>query len=162
NTSSLPANTVYGLAIDGDGRVWAATDGGGLARVVDAAAAPDAIEFEVLARADGLTSDTLYGVVPDARGDVWLSGNAGLMRFNPKTHAVKTFHREHGLQGEEFSFGAYYRLHDGRICFGGAGGFNIFDPTALTENATAPRTALTSVEVLGVRVEGGAPSWQRD
>ena len=162
NPSSLPANTVYALAIDVDGRVWAATDGGGLARVVDAAASPDAVEFEVLTRADGLTSDTLYGIVPDARGRVWLSGNAGLMRLDPTTRAVKTYHREHGLQGEEFSFGASFRLRDGRICFGGPGGFNIFDPAALSENGAAPRTALTSVEVLGVRVEGGTPSWLRD
>src|SRR5262249_40261843 len=108
--SSLPSNTVYGLAVDADGNVWAATDGGGLARVVDPGAAPEQIEFEVLSRADGLTSDTLYGVVPDARGRLWLSGNAGLMRLDPKTRALKTYHREHGLQGEEFAFGAYFRL----------------------------------------------------
>ena len=66
------------------------------------------------------------------QGRLWLSGNAGLMRYDPATHAVKTFHREHGLQGEEFNFGAYYRLRDGRLCFGGPGGFNIFDPARLT------------------------------
>ncbi len=60
-----------------------------------------------VARRQGLSSDTLYGIVPDARGDLWLSGNAGLMRFDPATGAVKTYHREHGLQGEEFAFGAH-------------------------------------------------------
>ncbi|HJR69884.1 MAG TPA: ATP-binding protein, partial [Gammaproteobacteria bacterium] len=161
NPSSLPANTVYGLAVDADGRVWAATTGG-LARVVDPAAAPDAIEFQVLSRADGLSSDTLYGVVPDARGRLWLSGNAGLMRLDAATGAIKTYHREHGLQGEEFSFGAYFRLRDGRVAFGGGGGFNIFDPATLTENTQPPRVVLTNVDVLGVRAAGATPFWQRD
>jgi signal transduction histidine kinase/ligand-binding sensor domain-containing protein/DNA-binding response OmpR family regulator len=161
NPKSLPANTVYGLAIDADGHVWAATTGG-LARVSDPAAAPEAIEFQVLSSADGLSSDALYGVVPDGRGRVWLSGNAGLMRLDPTTGAIKTYHREHGLQGEEFSFGAYSRLRDGRVAFGGPGGFNIFDPATLTENTQAPRVALTNVDVLGVRAAGATPFWLRD
>jgi signal transduction histidine kinase/ligand-binding sensor domain-containing protein/CheY-like chemotaxis protein/HPt (histidine-containing phosphotransfer) domain-containing protein len=161
NPSTLPANTVYALAVDQDGHVWAATDGG-LARVVDPAAAPESIEFKVLSRAEGLSSDVLYGVVPDARGRLWLSGNAGLMRLDPESGAVKTYHREHGLQGEEFSFGAYFRLRDGRVCFGGPGGFNIFDPAALSENQQPPRVALTNVDVLGVRAAGETPFWLRD
>ncbi|HUQ52207.1 MAG TPA: two-component regulator propeller domain-containing protein, partial [Gammaproteobacteria bacterium] len=162
DASSLPSNTVYGLAVDQDGGVWVATDAGGLARVVDPTAAPDKIKFRILSRADGLSSDTLYGIVPDARGRLWLSGNAGLMRLDPATGSVKTYHREHGLQGEEFSFGAYFRLRDGRVAFGGSGGFNIFDPAALSENAEPPRIALTNVDVLGVRAAGATPFWLRD
>jgi signal transduction histidine kinase/ligand-binding sensor domain-containing protein/CheY-like chemotaxis protein/HPt (histidine-containing phosphotransfer) domain-containing protein len=162
DASTLPSNTVYALAVDQDGRVWVATDGGGLARIVDADAPPDEIEFKVLARGDGLSSDTLWGIVPDARGQLWLSGNAGLMRFDPETGAIKTYHRERGLQGEEFSFGAHYRLRDGRVAFGGPGGFNIFDPATLSENGEPPRVALTNVEVLGVRAAGETPFWLRN
>jgi len=160
--STLPSNTIYALAVDDDGRVWVATDAGGLARVVDPEAEPDAIQFQVLSRADGLSSDTLYGIVPDARGALWLSGNAGLMRLDPGTGAIKTYHREHGLQGEEFSFGAHFRLRDGRVAFGGPGGFNIFDPAALSENGEPPRVVLTNVDVLGARADGATPFWERD
>ena len=66
NPSTLPANTVYALAVDGNGRVWIATDGGGLARVVDPRQRPSAMEFQVLSRADGLRATPLYGIVPDA------------------------------------------------------------------------------------------------
>ncbi len=120
------------------------------------------IRFELLSRADGLSNDTVYGIVPDAAGNLWISGNSGLARLNPKTREIKTFHREHGLQGEEFAFGAYYRLRDGRVCFGGPGGFNIFDPARLTENRQAPRLALTGVEVLGVRAQTAVPFWLTD
>ena len=75
----------------------------------------------------------MYGVQSDSQGRIWLSGDAGLMRFDPDSHAVKTYHREQGLQGEEFQSNADHRLRDGRLCFGGPGGFNIFDPAHLTQ-----------------------------
>jgi signal transduction histidine kinase/CheY-like chemotaxis protein/HPt (histidine-containing phosphotransfer) domain-containing protein len=84
------------------------------------------------------------------------------MRFDPETHAVKTYHREHGLQGEEFDYNAYYQLRDGRLCFGGPGGFNIFDAARLTDNPRAPRVALTRLEVLGVAVPSATPYWLLD
>ena len=159
--ATLPDNTVYALAVDAGGDVWVAT-GGGLARIKDPRAAPDTIEFQVYSSEDGLSSDTLWGVVPDAAGHLWLSSNTGLMRLNPETGAVKSYHRYHGLQGEEFSFGAYFRLRDGRLSFGGPGGFNIFDPAALSVNTEPPRVTLMNVDVLGVRAGGATPFWLRD
>jgi signal transduction histidine kinase/CheY-like chemotaxis protein/HPt (histidine-containing phosphotransfer) domain-containing protein len=108
-----------------------------------------------------LASDTFYGVLSDASGRLWLSSNAGLLRFDPDTGTVKTYHREQGLQGEEFNFGAYYRLRDGRLCFGGPGGFNVFDPSHLPQEHHAPRLALTRLEVLGVPAPSATPYWLR-
>ena len=159
DSHSLPANTVYSLEVDAKDRVWIGTDGGGLARVVGDTAHPDSIEFDVMTRKEGLTSDTVYGVVADSAGQIWLSGNAGLLRYNPDTHAIKTYHRQHGLQGEEFDSGAYHRLADGRICFGGPGGFNIIDPVRITENNNPPRLALTGLAVMGLPVATPRPSW---
>jgi signal transduction histidine kinase/ligand-binding sensor domain-containing protein/CheY-like chemotaxis protein/HPt (histidine-containing phosphotransfer) domain-containing protein len=162
DSASLPSNTVNALDIDVEGRVWIGTDSGGLVQAVGAAAAPDSIRFQAMSREEGLSSDTIYGVLSDAKGRLWLSGNAGLMRVDPDTHAVKTYHREQGLQGEEFGSNAYLRLRDGRLCFGGLGGFNIFDPTRLTDGALAPRVALTRLEVLGVPVSSATPYWLLD
>jgi signal transduction histidine kinase/ligand-binding sensor domain-containing protein/CheY-like chemotaxis protein len=159
DSTSLSANAVWSIAADSSSGVWIATDGGGLDHVVGSSAAPDAIRFQNTSQADGLSSDTIYGVLIDKAGRLWLSGNAGLMRYDPKTRAVKTFHREHGLQGEEFDFGAYYRTNDGRLCFGGPGGFNIFDPSQLFENSSPPRLALTGLEILGVPVATPTPYW---
>jgi signal transduction histidine kinase/ligand-binding sensor domain-containing protein len=159
DAASIPSNSVYGLEVDGEGRVWVGTGGGGLARVIGSAASADSIRFEVVSREEGLSSDTIYGVLSDSKGSIWLSGNAGLMRFDPQTHAVKTYHREQGLQGEEFNLNAAYRLRDGRFCFGGPGGFNIFDPSRLTDNTHAPRVTLTGLEVLGLPVPSTTPYW---
>ena len=156
---TLPDNTVYALAVDAEDRIWVGTGGGGLARVVGSAADPGSIRFETVSREQGLSSDTIYGVLVDAGGRIWLSGNAGLMRYDPQTRTVKTYHREHGLQGEEFDFGAYFRLRDGRLCFGGPGGFNIFDPSRLNESSKPPRIALTRVEIMGLPTPGPVPYW---
>jgi signal transduction histidine kinase/ligand-binding sensor domain-containing protein/CheY-like chemotaxis protein/HPt (histidine-containing phosphotransfer) domain-containing protein len=156
---SLPANTVWSLEVDAKDRVWIGTDGGGLARMVGDASRPDAIDFEVMSREEGLPSDTVYGVLADHAGQIWLSGNAGLLRLNPDTRALKTYHRQHGLQGEEFDSGAYYRLADGRLCFGGPGGFNIIDPARITEQNKPPRLALTAMSVMGLPTTTPEPSW---
>jgi diguanylate cyclase (GGDEF)-like protein len=156
---SLPANTIFSIAVDSQDRVWIGTDGAGLASVVGSPAKPDAIYFDVITRQQGLSSDTIYGVVPDASGQLWLSGNAGLVRFDPNTRIMKTYHRQHGLQGEEFDFNAYFRLPDGRLCFGGPGGFNIFDPARITENHNPPRLALTGISVMGVPLSTDTPPW---
>jgi signal transduction histidine kinase/DNA-binding response OmpR family regulator/HPt (histidine-containing phosphotransfer) domain-containing protein/streptogramin lyase len=157
--TTLPADTVWALTVDERGRVWVGTDGGGLALVVGSATAADSIRFRIVSHDDGLSSDTIYGVLTDAAGRLWLSGNAGLMRFDPDTGAVKTFHREHGLQGEEFNFNAFHRTRNGRLCFGGPGGFNIFDPSRLSENRRPPRLVLTRLEVLGVPAPSATPYW---
>jgi signal transduction histidine kinase/CheY-like chemotaxis protein/streptogramin lyase len=160
--NSLPANTVYALAIDSQDRVWIATDGGGLAQIRGNPADPNSLRFDVISREQGLSSDTVYGVLPDAAGRLWLSGNAGLTRYDPHSRTIKTYHSQHGLQGEEFNYGASERLADGRLCFGGPGGFNIFDPARVSDNRIAPRLALTRVSVMGVPTTGPRSSWLLD
>lgn len=160
--TSLSANGVNDVAVDLDGRVWVATDGGGLNLVRGSSATPGSISFESLSRAEGLSSDTIYGVLVDAAGRLWMSGNSGLMRYDPRTRAMKTFHVEQGLQSEEFESGAFLKLRDGRLSFGGLSGFNIFDPSGLTEQSHPPRLALMQLEVLGLPLESATPYWLLD
>ncbi|HEX4267392.1 MAG TPA: two-component regulator propeller domain-containing protein [Steroidobacteraceae bacterium] len=159
--SSLPSNTIYALAVDARDRVWIGTNGGGLALGTGGAAAPEKVAFRTFSLDKGLSSDTINGVLVDAGGDIWMSGNAGLMRLDPNDGAVKTFHVEDGAMGEEFTTGAYFRLRDGRVAFGGPGGFNIFDPARLTERSKPPRLALTGEEILGAPAPGATPYWLR-
>ena len=159
--SSLPANTVYDLAVDSHDRVWIGTSGGGLALASGTGAQLRPIRFRTYSLAQGLTSDTINGLLVDGDGRIWMSGNAGLMRLDPDTGAVKTFHVADGAAGEEFTTNAYFRMRDGRLCFGGPSGFNIFDPSRLEERLQPPRLALTRVEILGAPAPGRAPYWLR-
>lgn len=159
---SLSANTVYGLTVDADGRIWVATDGGGLNLLSGSGAKPTSVQFRRFWHEDGLSSDTIYAAVPDQHGQLWLSGNAGLMRFDPRTYSVTTFHREHGLQSEEFNSFAYFRTRNGRLAFGGTAGFNIFDPARMSVDSAAPTITMTGVEVLGAPLHNVVPNWLLD
>jgi signal transduction histidine kinase/ligand-binding sensor domain-containing protein/CheY-like chemotaxis protein/HPt (histidine-containing phosphotransfer) domain-containing protein len=159
NSTSLPADAVYSLVTDGSNQVWVATDGGGLSKVIGNSSAPALISFKGVGSAEGLPLDTIYGVLTDASGGLWISGNSGLFRYDAVTHEVRSYHREDGLQGEEFNSGAYIKTRDGRLCFGGTEGYNIFRPEALSPRRNAPRVVLTEIEILGVPAAVATPVW---
>lgn len=160
--TSLSSNTVYALMVDSEGRVWVTPESGGLQQIAGTSNAPNTIRFMSMATGGTLGSDQIYGVLEDTTGRLWLSGNAGLTRYDPRDRSVKSFHVEQGAQGEEFNYNAYHQLRDGRLCFGGPGGFNVFDPTKLTEHAEPPRVALTSIAVMGRPIDHELPYWEID
>ena len=145
---SLSANTVYTLHVDAKGRVWVGTDSGGLDQVIGSAAAPQSVRFRNVSKANGLTSDTIYGIRSDDSGALWLSSTAGLMRYDPENGRVMSLHRDQGLQDEDFNSGSHFRANDGRMLFGGAKGFNYFDPRQFEIGSDPPRVVLTGVEIL--------------
>jgi diguanylate cyclase (GGDEF)-like protein len=161
DAASLPSNSVYGVNIDTHGQLWVATDRG-VARMLGSSAQPDNIRFETFGRTEGLAGDTVYGIVVDASGRLWMTGNSGLTRYDPEVGGFRTYHVQHGLQGEEFDFGAYRRLRDGRFAFGGPGGFNLFIPGSIQDSGTPPPVALMRVDVLGAPLHSTTPYWLLD
>ena len=130
-SASLSADTVYAIHVDAKGTVWVGTRGGGLNRVVGSAIAPRSIRFRRLTEKHGLPNETIYGIQSDSQGAVWVSTNYGLARVDPTTERAEAFHRSHGLQGEEFGFGAAFANARGELFFGGPNGFNVFNPADL-------------------------------
>jgi len=145
---SLSADSVFSLLVDDNGGVWIGTRGAGIDRVVNPGDGPAHLRFANLSEAQGLPNNTVYGLRADGTGNIWLSTNFGLARLDPRTlgqerPVIQRFHRLHGLQAEEFNFGAHYRDHSGKLFFGGASGFNSFYPEVLEFNERAPRVVLT-------------------
>ncbi len=155
---SLASDSVYSLNVDGSGRVWVGGDSGGLDEVVGSARIPGKLIFKNHSVRWHLSDNTIYGIRSDTRGGLWLSGNQGLMRYDPTTGELRRFHRDQGLQGEEFNFEADFRLADGRLVFGGSHGFNLFDPERILAAATAPPlVALTAIELRGAPIASVGP-----
>jgi diguanylate cyclase (GGDEF)-like protein len=140
---SLGANTVYSIHVDSRGEVWIGTRGGGLDKVVGTPFSPNGLQFENYSESEGLPNSTVYGVQSDSTGMLWVSTNRGLASFDPRTKVFRTFLRNHGLQADEFNFGAHYRRSSGELIFGGANGYNLFLPERLKFNDRAPALALT-------------------
>jgi diguanylate cyclase (GGDEF)-like protein len=143
-TRGLSADTVYAIRVDGRGRVWVGTRGAGLDEVLGSALAPERIRFRNYSEAQGLPNSTIYGIEVDANARLWLSTNRGLARFDPDTGEARNFGRLHGLQADEFNFGAHYRSREGELFFGGPGGYNAFFPERLEFNERPPPVVLTA------------------
>ena len=144
---SLSSNSVFALHVDARGTLWIGTNGGGLDHVIDMAAELPALRFGNTSQADGLSNDVIYDIESDSSGRLWLPSNNGLMRLDPETGAVRTFHASHGAQGEEFNSGASFRTAGGRLVFAGNQGYNDFDPRQLQESDQPPPVVLTGIEV---------------
>lgn len=150
--ASISANTVYAVHMDDGGALWVGTRGGGLDRVLGTPFGRDRLRFENLSESDGLPNSTVYGIESDAAGKLWVSTNRGLAAVWPADRSLHSFRRSHGLQGDEFNFGAHYRAPDGTLYFGGANGYNAFLPERLQFNEKAPPVVLTDVLKLNARV----------
>lgn len=95
----------------------------------------------------GLPNDIVYGILPDDEGNIWLSTNKGLCKINLQTLDIKSYNELDGLQSNEFNFGAYLKNEKGELIFGGANGFNIFNPKDIKENTFVPPVVITTLQV---------------
>jgi diguanylate cyclase (GGDEF)-like protein len=159
---SLSADTIYSILVDDAGGVWIGTRGGGLDRVLNTTDAPHGLRFANYSEPQGLPNNTVYGLRADGTGNIWISTNFGLARLNPNSAdaarpTIQRFHRLHGLQAEEFNFGAHYRDRSGKLFFGGASGFNSFYPEVLEFNERPPRVVLTQFLKLNSPGLAGVP-----
>jgi signal transduction histidine kinase/ligand-binding sensor domain-containing protein/CheY-like chemotaxis protein len=146
--NSLGDDTIYALHIDRHGDLWVGTAGAGLERVIGSSAAPGGVRFESQARLEGMSNQVVYGIESDRADRLWLSTNNGLVRLDPRSHAIRVFHQVHGLQDEEFNFNAHYAGTDGTVFFGGNNGFNAFSPDQIEADTPAPRIVLTTAAKL--------------
>ncbi len=141
--TSLSSDSVYSLHLDAVGDLWIGTDSG-LNRWSATDRRTGKVRFQRFTRRDGLPSDVIQGIESDDTGLIWLSTNRGLARLNADLGAIKTYDLTDGLQGYDFNQGAHLRASDGRLFFGGAKGFNVFDPQEMRDNAQAPPVVLTA------------------
>jgi diguanylate cyclase (GGDEF)-like protein len=155
---SLSADTVYAVHLDERGQLWVGTRGGGFDRVTGQPFGTEPLRFRNYSESDGLPNSTVYGIESDSAGFLWLSTNRGLARFDPRTERFHAVRASHGLQGDEFNFGAHYRSPAGELFFGGTNGFNAFFAERLRFNELPPPVVLTAFQKFNMpAAEGTAP-----
>ena len=154
---NLGADTIYGLHVDVQGRLWIGTADAGLAHLDIEQLRNERPTFQHLTTAHGLPSNVVNGLRSDIRGHLWISSNRGLVRFDPSTREIRHFHKAQGLQSEELNFGAIHRSSDGHLLFGGHGGFNSFHPDAIAPTGEPPRVVITSLESVNKPIPSTTP-----
>ncbi len=157
DASSLSGNTVVALREDRKGDLWIGTEGDGLNRWRLPDRQAGRAVFDRYTRKRGLRSSTIYGIQVDGADQLWISSDAGLARFNPESETFKHYDTSHGLQGNDFNFGASFRARDGQMFFGGVNGFNAFYPSQIRGNQHVPPVILTSFSKFNAPVDFGKP-----
>ncbi len=140
--TTIGSDTLNVVFEDSAGRLWVGTTAG----------------FDKLDRATGVfthyTEETGFPVTSigsineDGEGNLWLGslGGGGLVRFDPRTEAIKVYRAGDGLQGDVFYPLNGIRDRDGEMWFGGAKGLNSFYPAEIVDNAYIPPVAVTALK----------------
>lgn len=141
---SLPGNALLCLAQDPIqyNHLWIGTFGEGLCRLDKLTGLIQ--RFPV---GKGLVNNVIYAIRPDANGHLWLSTNRGLCRFDTRTNDVRNYMADDGLPSEEFKQFHDVALPDGRLIFGGIGGYTAFDPRRIGEDPVKPTVVLSALRI---------------
>ena len=142
NKSSLSDNEVRSIYISGND-VWIGTNTGGLNHFD-----PVTKTFTAFTIENGLPNNSIYNILADKNGFLWLGTNAGLCRFNKTDYSVRNYTPRDGIQNFEFNTNAMATTADGRFCFGGRTGFNIFHPDSIN----TPLRSTTPVVITRCRI----------
>jgi len=128
--------------------IWIGTKGGGLNRLDKSTG-----NFFHLTAKDGLPNDVVYTILADDAGNIWGSTNKGifcLLSQKGKTDEhwqFRNFGKTDGLQDDEFNTGAYAKLANGDLAFGGVNGLNIFNPAQVLLAGYSPAVFITDILV---------------
>ncbi len=139
-----------------DKYLWIGTKGGGLNRLDKTTG-----DFIHLTIKNGLPDDVVYGTLPDDAGNIWGSTNNGIFcllanKNNDSTAwTFRNFNKAYGLQDDEFNTGAYKKLSNGNLAFGGLNGLNIFDPKEILSSRITPNVFITNILINNLPVTPG-------
>ena len=155
NPNSLVSDDVNSITEDSRGLIWIGTKDGLSALDVSAN------KFYNLNDANGLPGNNVLKVLEDNNGKVWISTANGLASIRPsKANAgyrfqINKFDEYDGLQGREFNAYAGLKTQKGEIIFGGAHGFNVFDPENIIIAKSTPRLVFTDFQLFNKSVAAG-------
>lgn len=150
--NSLNSNEINCIYENLDGKIWIATQGGGI-NFLD----PDSMKFSYLTSENGLPGNDVLGILNDETGSKWISTNKGIVVYNPSSTSRTFTNYSHtdGIQGETFKINSFHKCKDGEMFFGGDNGFTRFYPSEIKSNPIPPKIGLTNLKILNFVVNVG-------
>lgn len=141
---SLGAYIIQDICLDKQGRVWVATDPGGISRF--SYDMPEDSAFTTLNVQDGLPSNQVMSIQTDGLGNLWAGTSRGLCWIDAAKQQVKTFNSHNGLARDHIdrpiSCGA-----EGQMLIGDRGGFTDFYPDQVLRTPSDPRILLNGAKI---------------
>jgi signal transduction histidine kinase/DNA-binding response OmpR family regulator/streptogramin lyase len=163
NPKGISNNNIISLLQDSRGLVWAGTSDG--LNVFD----KQNNSFKSFRIENGLPGNTILTILEDKQQRLWVSTPNGLSCIqvhqknedvNELTISCKNYDELDGLQGIAFNENAALKTHKGELVFGGANGFNLFDPETILPDKNIPSVVLTDLQVfnksvgIGEKIDG--------
>lgn len=155
STKGISNNNIISLFQDSRGLIWAGTSDG--LNVFD----KQNNSFKAFRIEDGLPGNTILTILEDKQQRLWISSPNGLSCIqvhqknedvNELTINCKNYDELDGLQGIAFNENAALKTHKGELVFGGANGFNLFDPETILPDKNIPSVVLTDLQVFNKSV----------
>ena len=127
-----------------DGRMWIATQGGGI-NIYD----PSTGIFSHLTVENGLPSNDVQGILMDEQGSLWISTTNDLVSYSQHEPQPTFTHYNYydGTQGPIYMVNSYYKAIDGEMFFGGDNGLTRFYPRQIKSNPIEPKIILTELRL---------------
>ncbi|MFI5139814.1 MAG: two-component regulator propeller domain-containing protein [Sphingobacteriales bacterium] len=147
SNNGLLGDEIRSINEDSRGLIWIATAGG--LNVLDR----KTNTFISLTKKSGLLANSLANTLEDNKGMMWVSTSNGLARvtLTPTTNSFKfhfdIFDETDGLQGREFNTNSALKTRAGELIFGGADGFNLFDPASIEPDTSRPQLIFTDFQL---------------
>jgi signal transduction histidine kinase/ligand-binding sensor domain-containing protein/DNA-binding response OmpR family regulator len=153
--NSLSNDNINTIFQDSRGWIWVGTREG--LDYFDAATK----KFHSLYIQDGLPDNTILTLLEDNEHRLWLGTPNGLscMTATIGPHGNKfsffNYNESDGLQGREFNDKSALKTKDGYLIFGGANGFNLFDPSQIIINKYVPPIVFTDLQIFNKSISIG-------
>jgi ligand-binding sensor domain-containing protein len=107
---------------------------------------------------NGLANNNVYSIQSTTTNDaIWISTNSGVSKMNLKDNSFKSYDINDGLQGNEFNEKTSAISNDGRILFGGVGGFSYFLPSDINDDTTNCQVTIKSFSAFNKSFDPNEP-----
>jgi len=144
---ALQSDTCHYFVRARDGQGWLATAAGLHRMELSDPNDPMHARFTVFNPGDGANTNAIKSIIEDRTGALWMSSNAGIARFEPHTQQFTSYGAADGAIDRGYYAFVHTVTSSGRMAFGGASGFTIFDPAAIGALPPPPRPLLTTLEL---------------
>ncbi len=151
---SLSAGLISSLLIDRLGRLWVATEGGGI-DLLERRDADGRPRFRRFGVAQGLPHENINKLLMDQSGKIWASTDDGLASIDPDSLVVRAFHRAEGVSIAAYWINSGDATTEGDLLFGGLGGLTVVHPDRVTAWTYVPAIVVTDLRVGGQAVPPG-------
>ena len=131
---SIPEGIIRDFLVDGAGRLWAATTGGGAIVVENPTEARPSFSSYTAQR--GLSSNRIFCVTDDQQGRIYFGTTRGVDRLDPATGRVRRYTVGDGLPSSEVQIA--HRDRRGDLWFGSATGLARLSPRQDPPEGEAP------------------------